>query len=415
MASTRRPRRKGGDRSAPERPALESVVIYVHGIGRQPPPTQLKLEWDLALFGRDLGERSVMAYWSDLLHGDDADDTDAPPAGRKRAAARSATALPEPPVPARLRTQARNFELALQEALGVEPPHSGGPRAKVLPLPAWLRKPIGRSFLNAFVRDTAAYFFNPTLRRRIRERLAQAIAQARGRPVTLVAHSQGSIVAYEVLSQLGERDIELDALVTIGSPLGLQGSPGPARAAARHPGGRAALAQLRRSPGRRRGGQVHRVRLPLGRPRDRGRDRHQRELAPDLGLQSAFRGGLPHEPARAPRRQRRHATGLHGPLRDRARRRRAAGRAAAGAPSRPHRSPRAGLPGAGRVRGRDASHRRRRARRHRRRREAHAGAPHRAGGRRARPDRGRSRRRLHRPAAPVRRRPPDVRRTAPRG
>ncbi|MDE2502891.1 MAG: hypothetical protein KGL18_07950, partial [Burkholderiales bacterium] len=48
--------------------AHASIVVYVHGIGAQSPRGQLKLEWDLALFGRDLGARSRMAYWADILH-----------------------------------------------------------------------------------------------------------------------------------------------------------------------------------------------------------------------------------------------------------------------------------------------------------------------------------------------------------
>jgi acyl-CoA synthetase (AMP-forming)/AMP-acid ligase II len=46
----------------------ESVVIYIHGVGQQAPRDALKQQWDLALFGRDLGTRSRMAYWADLLH-----------------------------------------------------------------------------------------------------------------------------------------------------------------------------------------------------------------------------------------------------------------------------------------------------------------------------------------------------------
>ena len=45
-----------------------SMVVYIHGMGRHLPPAELKLEWDLALFGRDRGQATQMAYWSDLLH-----------------------------------------------------------------------------------------------------------------------------------------------------------------------------------------------------------------------------------------------------------------------------------------------------------------------------------------------------------
>ncbi len=93
---------------------------------------------------------------------------------------------------------------------------------KILPLPAWLRKPISRAFLEAFIGDTAAYFFKPSLRQQIRQRLVAELPDSSSQPVTIVAHSQGSIIAYEVLSALSERQIKLDAFVTIGSPLGIR-------------------------------------------------------------------------------------------------------------------------------------------------------------------------------------------------
>jgi len=43
-------------------------VVYIHGIGKQEPADELKREWDLALFGREMGPTTRMAYWSDILH-----------------------------------------------------------------------------------------------------------------------------------------------------------------------------------------------------------------------------------------------------------------------------------------------------------------------------------------------------------
>jgi hypothetical protein len=39
------------------------TIIYVHGIGNKPPASVLKCQWDSALFGVQLGDRSRMAYW----------------------------------------------------------------------------------------------------------------------------------------------------------------------------------------------------------------------------------------------------------------------------------------------------------------------------------------------------------------
>lgn len=43
------------------------TIIYVHGIGNKPLPETLKCQWDEALFGFNLGERSRLAYWVNRL------------------------------------------------------------------------------------------------------------------------------------------------------------------------------------------------------------------------------------------------------------------------------------------------------------------------------------------------------------
>lgn len=211
---------------SPPAAPLESLVVYVHGIGQHAPADALKLEWDLALFGRDLGPRSRMAYWADLVHGP------APAARAKSAASRRPDdnrplalddVIAAAGLPAKQQAPAREFALKVLEELGIqEEVSSQGPRKKVLPLPAWMRKPMSRAFIEAFVADTAAYFFDAGLRRRIRQRLIEQLPASAEQPVTIVAHSQGSVIAYEVLSTLTPERIDIDALVTLGSPLGLR-------------------------------------------------------------------------------------------------------------------------------------------------------------------------------------------------
>src|SRR5688572_17030199 len=45
------------------------MIIYIHGIGEHPPEEQWKREWDIALFGKPMGDFTASAYWSDILHG----------------------------------------------------------------------------------------------------------------------------------------------------------------------------------------------------------------------------------------------------------------------------------------------------------------------------------------------------------
>jgi hypothetical protein len=227
-------------------PARQSLVIYVHGIGTHPAPDVLKLQWDLALFGKDLGDHSRMAYWADVLHGAPAAPA-ANTAAARRAAARAAAAeeaaqRDDDPAGIDLtrllaragvdpdRADAEAFAQHLLQVLGAPPqPLVIGPGKKLLPLPPVLRRPMSKLFLEAFVADTAAYFFRQDARAKIRQRLVDALKAAAGQPVTLVAHSQGSVVAYEVLSALdaeagvvaGMGAGKVEALVTLGSPLGI--------------------------------------------------------------------------------------------------------------------------------------------------------------------------------------------------
>lgn len=203
-------------------------IVYIHGIGRQEPPERLKRAWDLALFGREMGEQTVMAYWADILHGEPTS-----PKGARRAKAAGAGpaqrrgALAEAiDVDALLRAagvdatnaDARRLAQSMLRSLGVAAPDV---RKRLLPLPAFLRKPVARAFLEAFVRDTAAYFFRRGVRERVQARLAAVLGTLR-EPVTLVAHSQGTIVSLEVLAAAQGAPYRVANLVTLGSPLGIR-------------------------------------------------------------------------------------------------------------------------------------------------------------------------------------------------
>ena len=54
----------------------------------------------------------------------------------------------------------------------------------------------------------------------IRQRLKSILLKNKGNKIMLIAHSMGSIIAYDVLFSLQE-EVEIDTFVTIGSPLGL--------------------------------------------------------------------------------------------------------------------------------------------------------------------------------------------------
>jgi hypothetical protein len=88
----------------------------------------------------------------------------------------------------------------------------------------WLAERTGfdlrlvRWFTARFFTDVVTYFGDVRRRREVGETLRRAIAESR--PRVVIAHSFGSVVAYEALWEEGP-DIEL--LVTLGSPLGMPG------------------------------------------------------------------------------------------------------------------------------------------------------------------------------------------------
>jgi pimeloyl-ACP methyl ester carboxylesterase len=201
-------------------PPVDSLVIYIHGIGRHKAAAELKVDWDIALFGSDQGAATRMAYWSDIVH---PPETASTAAKRVKAAAADdgdivIRALRESGV--KPTKAAIEYGATVVAQLGAPAEHFRGAGKKVLPLPGFLRRPIAEAVLKQFIGDSAAYFFDKTKREAIRARFKDVLPTDK-RPITVVAHSQGSVVAVEVLSKLGV-DVNVVKLVTIGSPLGLQ-------------------------------------------------------------------------------------------------------------------------------------------------------------------------------------------------
>ena len=203
------------------------MVIYIHGIGEHPPKAEWSQQWDLALFGKPMGERTSMAYWSDILHGRSSrkrtrpirqnvshHDLDVDPGA----------ILTEAKVPRAKRLQAGTLVEGLAHAIARDTGTAGargqGPSRKILPLPSGMRRTVAAFFLKQFLKDVAAYFFQARARTRIQNRLRAEIQKMRD-DFVLVSHSLGTVVAFEMLSEdLSRPDCSL--FVTMGSPLGIQ-------------------------------------------------------------------------------------------------------------------------------------------------------------------------------------------------
>jgi hypothetical protein len=90
----------------------------------------------------------------------------------------------------------------------------------------WLARRRGSSqqilarIMAAFLNEVHAYTTRPATRRRVRAEIIGALH--RYRPRVIVAHSLGSVVVFEALH--AAPGVEVDLLLTLGSPLGLPGA-----------------------------------------------------------------------------------------------------------------------------------------------------------------------------------------------
>ncbi|HZA82989.1 MAG TPA: hypothetical protein VFC13_16205 [Actinomycetes bacterium] len=216
--------------SPPEVP----TVVYVHGAGNKPPRDNLRLAWDLDLFGRDMGQRTRMAHYADLLHatpgaiGADACTQDEAlaalvvAAGAAEADTGEALAGDEAELLAGLTPRGQQLALSLSLSMAAQaasqPPTVEESLTAILPLPPSLRRLLLRQLLQRLIPDADAYFFT-SKKEPIRERLRQALDAVVG-PTVVIAHSLGTVIAYDVLSEPGFAGRTVPLLVTLGSPLG---------------------------------------------------------------------------------------------------------------------------------------------------------------------------------------------------
>src|SRR5262245_34172543 len=207
MATARRPRRRrrvahrsvAARRGNARRAQADAVgdartVIYVHGIGNKPIASILKCQWDTALFGFDVGERSRLAYWVNrefypdptvaTCQSGDTIALEEQPTGRSLSlAAHLSSVSLEDEVQAiteHRRAQRTLLQIARTiEAEGAQPAATAsrarGVGAKVLPLPPVLRDWITRGLVRAFLRDVNDYFFVPERRRVMRESVLERL------------------------------------------------------------------------------------------------------------------------------------------------------------------------------------------------------------------------------------------------
>lgn len=191
---------------------MRSRIIGIHGLNDKPAPLVLKRWWRQSLqegLARncDLPGTTFdfqMVYWADLEHAESvAPDDDPEPYKRMKGEG-----------PFMRHSGSLQRKLA---ALGLE---GFGKLADAL-----ARAPVLSGLVEQVVEKRAPDLFryqnDAVLRRTIRERFLVVLrkAQANDLRTMLVAHSMGSLIAFDVL--LAHPELRIDHMLTVGSPLGL--------------------------------------------------------------------------------------------------------------------------------------------------------------------------------------------------
>ena len=231
--------------------SFQGTVIYVHGIANKPKASVLKCQWDQALFGTGMGQRTRMVYWVNRDRYPDpfpavCSDQDFSEGGELGGGEQEEESLVD-------ETRTMRLELAEQQARSLlkrsdvterrkerierslknladsiesnairSSENCNGPHAEVLPLPRWARDRLTRTFTRLLLNDVFDYFFDDQKAAEIDKKFWRRLSG--GGPFVVVGHSLGSVIAYRNLCQndgeLPPGSVKL--FLTIGSPLGLQ-------------------------------------------------------------------------------------------------------------------------------------------------------------------------------------------------
>lgn len=197
-------------------------VTFIHGLANKPPAEHLRRIWLEALAVEvegdegfsltDVGVAASFVYWADLFN-----DEPIPPGEYESVGGDVETELaPEDPELPEDAWTARFQDIYPDEFEDPDVTEEDEGFERV-PLPGFLKKRI----MKEFTREAHAYLFNADgIRDTIRARALDAMNSVpEGTRQVLVGHSQGSFIAYDVLTGTDCREVA--GFMTLGSPLGV--------------------------------------------------------------------------------------------------------------------------------------------------------------------------------------------------
>ncbi len=205
----------------------KKVIIGIHGIGNKPPRKLLEIWWKKAICEglSRIGHPNrtynfELAYWAHYLH-----PRPLSPRVKRRDDPRfienpyvpAPTTSSESAEPGKLKLKSRElFEKVLDRVFL--------PERKILKVDLISDFIIRKKFHDLYVYFQDFKFGRsrerPSPKDAIRQELGRLLLKHRRDDILLIAHSMGSIIAYDVLSQVVP-EVKIHTFVTLGSPLGL--------------------------------------------------------------------------------------------------------------------------------------------------------------------------------------------------
>ena len=203
---------------------MEKIIIGIHGIGNKPPAKILRQWWLESIYEglkknnySTSGFNFELVYWADILHKLplDPEDNDRKKTGYMQEKY-IAEGMPVINYSTGFRQKAIDYLEKYYDKLIIN---------RVLTSAS---ETITELFIHLHMKDLESYYSSTYIenngsrqlvREAIIERLISVLRKHKNKKIMLVAHSLGTVIIYDALNKKIP-DLEIDTLVTIGSPLG---------------------------------------------------------------------------------------------------------------------------------------------------------------------------------------------------
>lgn len=192
---------------------MSYVILGIHGLANKPAASELEQGWrDALLEGlrRNLGNTEQKlefnsVYWADVMYGSHLEPNE------------------EPYVPAKGDGPLKTYRDGWWSDVVADVLAVGGEALDIAKRYMGVDS-VADKVLEAKLQDLFKYYHEAAVRDKLHNRLRKALLDVEAnKRIMLIAHSMGSIIAYDVLRAIGRDapNFAVDHFVTIGSPLGL--------------------------------------------------------------------------------------------------------------------------------------------------------------------------------------------------